>query len=1157
MIFSRQRTSAKSAPITTAALLGAAALGLTVGCNSAKSPSSSTSQAGVYTSGPGGQPFFIDESFGGETSQVRITRQFYGRLVSIENINGMIVHEEFVVDPRNETSWDENRFVLRTNEVTGQQTLVILADNTDTSTPTVGALTGQQTFTAWLREAEAGVKPIADNGFTGSGSFTMVPRNAAVVFQFSDIIDPATLNAMSVRVLVDEPTVTPFEARTILDPNHGDLADYDGQPGLEFYSTRLIVDPAISELESFNANPPVNVNTRGLPASIDVNVANVEVRFPTLSMTGQIQPILQNPSGHGLTTAQNGTFDFGTTNRELVRAFRSGGRTEVTNDPSNGFLPDVTAPKLVGNASASIVSPPVHEPTAESALRYRIDRLAFASTTCAPAPSAGDIIAQVPYFSRVLARPDGSTYVVNNGEVEELYVELIVLPLNFTGPEQYANSGAGPVQYRAPYDPSVSSACFVEVSPRPVGFPNDPATGIRTDSTFTIRFNEPIDPAPFEPYEGLALLRKPLPTVATDYIPADFSNNSTFQEFTFRPALPLTHLAGNSESYFLRLTAGSEGPRDLAGNFADVLPSGTIEYTVDGAEDEQLTGGRVSRFSSPDEEFPFATVGGGTIAELARTEYSGNIEFDIAQGSVRPRSVVRTQVVMSQDPGNPLPTAMFPGTVPTSLPLNPLGARTQFLWRYVDFNMPLYRNYDVLDKVDESGLDLDVEGILLSPLGSNPVFESYPQFSIAMSHSLALPDEVVTPQNALIFPQSGLGPNFSANSVSQTVDPPQIVHRRERGYTVNPGDRETAADGTVLIPVGLNQGLPIEQWETYTWRDTSINALGGINGGGAPPSRVAQIEGRSAFMPAIIMMVVVCNMQGAANPLYANTQIRTAGLPLLIDMKCYPSTGTSSQNAFAHAIAHGTTLPGFRAYSAGGIDQSGSLVIIDPDAETQASGGFDPTSTPTGVPLPGVDNTVYFGALDLVTRVSRMHSIFFPAYRTSLGPIVAGPLDPQTELGQLTYGNPAWLEPMVVPNTQPTGTRLEFQYRGARDVGATGGLGTTVLDAEPATWGTRMDPYGDFFNETQINFSPPDVTDPLEEFLGLNTSCFDSSIQYQDGFQNQGVVFASNGDIWQNEVSDISGIEADWIQVRVTFINNIATGQFPTISALALSWEEQ
>jgi hypothetical protein len=196
------------------------------------------------------------------------------------------------------------------------------------------------------------------------------------------------------------------------------------------------------------------------------------------------------------------------------------------------------------------------------------------------------------------------------------------------------------------------------------------------------------------------------------------------------------------------------------------------------------------------------------------------------------------------------------------------------------------------------------------------------------------------------------------------------------------------------------------------------------------------------------------------NPFYLPGEIRTAALPLLIDLRCYPSGGAVTANVFNHQLSHTTTLPGFRAFSAGGRDQSGALTIVDPDSETTANGGFNPTSTPSGASVPGVDNTLYFGALDLVVRVSRAHSVFFPA---------VDPFDPQLT----PFSAPTHVEPVVFPERTPLGTRIDFSYRGAASV--------SQIARDDAS---RADAYVDFYVTTPLNFTPGTVFDPTVSRLG-------------------------------------------------------------------------
>lgn len=1178
MTLHRSRFAAPT-PVTAAlgTAVGSFLLGLS-GCNSTDSAQQITAEVGSYSAGSGGA-FFVDASFGGGASAVRISRQYFGRLVTIEAVNGdgarIQIHREFVIDPRAENAWNDSDYVLETNPVSGSQTLFIRADYDDTTLDAGEVETGRNRFIRLLRGADAGVRPVTDSGFVGAGQFTMVPRNAAFVFQFDDIIDPNTLNAASLRILTGQPTVDAFEARSFFDPNHGALADYDGEAGLEFYSTRLIVDPAISETESFSSPTPVNVNLLGFPASLDVNLSNVQVRFPTRTLTGQVLPILQNPTAHGLSSSNNGSVDFSTPNRELVRAVRSGGNKEVTGDPGNGFLLDLTPPRMVGSQGAVAMGTPIFLPVDANnplPLTFVLPTVQFSSSTCAIAPRKGDIVADSPFFAEVLE--DNS--VDANGSVSDLKIRLVVVPNGFLGPDQFIASGQGPIQIRTAYDPVLDAgreACFVEVGPS-TGDINDPTNGILPDSTFTIRFNEPIDSGPLEVFEGIGLLRKdpsladPDPLVLnantiqpTDHIPGQVQNDASLTRLTFRPTVPLTHLQGNVETYWFRLQGGVRGPRDLAGNQVSALPP-SVPFTVLMNADNARTSTRAMLFNRIDEEFPFADPDApGVLAQLNRTEWYGNIDYDTVAGSVRPRSVVRSQNVISQDSDNLLPSQMFNGTG-TSLPLNPLGARTQFLWRYVDMNLPLQENRSLLGLYPLNSMDLDVEKMYLNPLGASPVFESFPDFSVSLSHSRITPDEAVDPQRNLTDAGSGMSTEFLGNSVSPSEDPPTIVSRRERGFTISPGNLSVAADGTVLVPLPQNEGVPVEQFTTYTYRSTAIDARGGSNGAGAPLARVTQLIGEGPLMPVTVPMLD-CNLSAGINPLFPSPQVRTVALPLMVDIKCYPSNGTSTQNQFGHAWAHvvpnsnpqiSSNLPGFRAYTSGGFNQAGALIIVDPDSETLANGTFNPASTPPGADIGGIDNFVYYGAIDFVTRVSRMHSIFYPARDATAGPDVT-----PEDLNDLTVASPVYTEPIVIPALQPAGTEIQFEYRAAI------GILTDVNDTETfeTTWAGpfSMDPYGDFYRNP-INYLGDPVTPPDENVsAGVGSSCFDGTPTFLVANENLGIqgagqnFFLNNSDQWRDDIDSITG--ADWFQLRVSFINNIATGQFPKIAALGISWSAQ
>ena len=359
----------------------------------------------------------------------------------------------------------------------------------------------------------------------------------------------------------------------------------------------------------------------------------------------------------------------------------------------------------------------------------------------------------------------------------------------------------------------------------------------------------------------------------------------------------------------------------------------------------------------------------------------------------------------------------------------------------------------------------------------------------------------------------------------------------------------------MLIPLAMNLNLPVEQWLTYTWRSTAIDARGGSSAVGAPVGRYAQLTGLQGFDPTPDPMggPPDCNTPFTPNPMYDTGEVRTAALPLMVDVKCYPFNGTSSQNQFGHAWAHvqpgsnpavTTNLPGFRAYSSGGTNQGGTLFIVDPDSQTVASGGFDPTTTPPGGPLPPVDNIVYYGALDLVTRVSRMHSIFYPAYNNSLGPDTT----PQDIAGDATYSNPNYLAPLTVPSVQPQGTSSSSSIechapshsrtRRVKPPGRPAWIRTVTSTTRrrstspPGGGARRVDHRRRILCRWHVRLHRREREPERFRWLHQRLRRVDS--------------------VPERDLGDRRRL----IQVRVSFINNIATGQFPELSALGLSWAQ-
>ena len=185
---------------------------------------------------------------------------------------------------------------------------------------------GASASSGFLKAADAGTRVVADNGFGQAGPTPWFQRFAPFVVIFDDLVDPDTLNAASVRVR-GRPRRDPLRGPRVPRPEPRRLGQLAGGGGPRFYSSRLVIDPAISELAP---------STRRL-RSASICSASREASTRTRRTSRCDSPRARSParssrcsrtwSSSPLTTAQNGSFDFSTLSREVVRAFRAGGRT--------------------------------------------------------------------------------------------------------------------------------------------------------------------------------------------------------------------------------------------------------------------------------------------------------------------------------------------------------------------------------------------------------------------------------------------------------------------------------------------------------------------------------------------------------------------------------------------------------------------------------------------------------------------------------------------------------------------------------------------------------------------------------------------------------------------------------------------------------------
>ena len=594
----------------------------------------------------------------------------------------------------------------------------------------------------------------------------------------------------------------------------------------------------------------------------------------------------------------------------------------------------------------------------------------------------------------------------------------------------------GPATLASRWDPVADAGretCFVEFVPPPAQLP---ARGVQTDARVRLRFSEPVDAGTVDAFGPISLARVEVPASPYDRIAAAVLPDLAQQTYEVAPLAPLDHLQGQSERVHLVVT---DAVRDLAGN--PLLAGIGLSFTLHPNEPTSATGSWVHTMSSLDED------------QNGAPELRGQFLIDLAAGEIRPRSVSRFSAVA--DRTQPVPAVMPVFTPGLHTPLSPFGAKLHSLWRYCDVGFGL---------LDEQTMNVDVEGLAWSPHGS-PVADHYGAFEISLAHGRFLPDEAINVVSLLPkHPQSGVVTTFAQNA----LDPLDVVHPRQLGYTVNPADLFAASTGTPMMPYPLNRGLPVAQHQYYTWRDTALQAVGGPNGAGA------ELE-------------IVVNVTGVGSPgdTYAPGQVKSAGLPLLMEFKCFPEASALGLNSFDVSFAvNSSANPSFRAFSVGGINSSGQTITVDPDAATVATGGFNPSSTPPGAPTMPKDNVFYVGQMDLVVRISRAHTLWVDTQSAS--PDYAGVV--------LDFGD----------QELPAGTEVSLAWRGA-----------SAASASLSQDASRLDAYGEPFQpgDTVSYFGTPQFAAGLDAIDGARLA-------------QARITFVSNAAT--GEIPRLSGLGLSW-----------------------------
>jgi hypothetical protein len=944
-------------------------------CSGSSRPDSGvTGEPGLLFEKPGGGYFVSDEHQGGRASRVRLVDLAFGRLVDVHDVDesgrpsALPVLRDVVIGEH--VLSNGNGLVLETSPITGKSRLIV-------ERPRAAPEDGRGTFLALLTEASRALGPVLPRGGTGVQPHSLVPRNATLVLRFDDLLEdgPATRELLRsiVRLTVGYPADVPQTARILFDPSHGGLAE-DG-----FHSTRILVDFTVSEEEAVALPYFAPVDPTGLPASSELSdLGNAVVRLstrldPDLGRFHQ----LTNLAGRGLVL--EGPSDAAT--GELVRAFRSGNATDV----NGGFLLDLEAPRLLGTWDLTIEearADPEGSPgfLFEVALRFH--------TVCRAEPRAGDVVEAGGELYEVRAQgeaPDGEGRVPG--------VRLLRLA---EGPLLEPSVLLGFALLRTPYRTSdrFPASCWLRFSPPP-RFP--PHTAVPGDARMSLRFSEPMDPATFRAFDTFRVLRPEslgMEVGANDLVVGAVEVDQSLVDFRFAPRLPFDNQG--SLQYFAELVHGSAGVRDLSGNG---LEAGFVRTEFFVAEDEapRRNGGFALRFASLDELDP-----------PGLPDLRGQVTHEQAGGILRPRPTLYRSFTV--DRFSTLQSLMVPFRLGVQTPLSSFGSKLQFVWRYCDFGFRIR---------DESNYNLDLLGLSWAPLNGVLSTDFFPHFELRLGHSFFLPDESGNSCIGPLHAESGLPPGpapFADNLLDDPRGPQLVVHPRALGYHVRPADMTIAGTGTPLLPYPWNR-TPAPQ-TTFTWRDTAILAKAGFSSPGVP----LDIEvGPPFFLD-----------QGVGSFALAG-RVPSVGLPLLVEVRCYPSSQSLGFNSFEILLPiPGFNKPNFRAFSTGGVNQSGSPERVEPDLEPFPQGGFNPRSTPPGRRTPlSADNSFYTGGIDTVVRLSRAVTAWIASASFT----------------------PRWIEPVLEPRRQPAGTSVQAEFRGARRF--LDEAGSAPFDA------TRLDPYGD------------------------------------------------------------------------------------------------
>lgn len=824
-------------------------------------------------------------------------------------------------------------------------------------------------FTALFRTLDERALVLDDRSYGDDDStpFRAVPRNAAIRLDFeSDLKLPEDF-----FVARDENgRVTGIknpEAIQLLEIV-GDPRDASNTGDFRMIPARIVqrarsilLDPVVlaDEAREFGLSP----NASGLPRSADSRSANMRIALALegpLRMPG-LRPRGQNVGLVGLNLSARNS---------VIRDFRSGNADDDNFWVSNGFVRDDTPPRLLGEMPLRLARVDIRGARDQRILLYKAGiehEIDVGDALRVVEPSSGAVLAR----DEVIEDP-----IDDQGDAGVQFVTVRVrdasaferldpskradFPRDPDKLEEWLSANAPLCVLRSEFDASKDQALnFINFTPKPRPSPgraNVPLNrNISPFAWIVLRFTKPIDMATVRPLDSLIFATSGDTRVVLDakrgtphlLLGEIFDEDGSQTRIRSVPpqGFYLDDEMRKPENvdrfpYYIHLIGGFQGIRDLGGRPLDLqldqADADTIsipfylDTTVGGDGARRYPNNRViniaRRFLDRDEDEDQDNLEDafGAIVYL-----NGRIQ---GRPTSRQSAFVDDRNQLPSPPTPPLSycdtrqsallTGSSPVGIPIQTPLNPLGSRTQMMWREIDLSLSRTNPFD---------FNLDVEAMWWAPFQSTQnagrtEFDIYDDITLYIGHSERRPNNCTTiPGSQPAYRASGLRGLFFHNflrdvrettaSFTENQQRSAVSDRPEPGLAFARKPLTITESQAVFEPNGINRFLPLPEFDNkrYVWRDERLTQTGGGDG-----------------LPRILSPFLTTFGNAWDGRRWSPTEDGRVGalaLPLLVEFFVEPDDpelprdnpwATTGLNGWQVSLTVASNrLPGFRAYTSG------------------------------------------------------------------------------------------------------------------------------------------------------------------------------------------------------------------------------------------------